>query len=239
MLPDTFPFFEIKEVGEAGKFVGVATQYGVEDLGGDIIEKGALTKSYAENPVVPILWQHDQREVIGSGRLKDWQGKSLIDGQLDLDDVTAQKAYSKLKNGLIKGLSIGFTTIKSNWEEVNVDGIRKFIRHITELKLWEVSIVTFPMLPSAQVTRVKTARDGSEFLEVARGWLELEAASPTRDPQRKADLTFVLTKGLALLSEQGTLPGAADAKGAANSAGEPLSKHSALIEKLLKERIPA
>ena len=149
---DTRIPFEIKEVGEDGAFKGIASVYGVEDLGGDVIDKGAFTKTVQENPTVPILWQHDQKEVIGFGEVSEWQGKLMLKGQLDLDDPTAKKALGKMKSKLVKGLSIGFQTIKHSWEEVS----GKSIRHISELKLWEVSVVTFPMLPQAQVTHVKS-----------------------------------------------------------------------------------
>lgn len=143
---------EIKEVREDGTFTGIASKYGEEDLGGDVIDKGAFTKTISENPVVPILWQHKSDEVIGSGQMKEWGNKVTIDGKLDLEDPTAVKAHKKMKGGLVKGLSIGFSTVKHTWEEVE----GRTVRHISELKLWEVSVVTFPMLPAAQVTRVKS-----------------------------------------------------------------------------------
>ena len=145
-------FCEVKEVGEDGSFHGIASVYGVEDLGGDVIDRGAFKKTIAENSVVPILWQHKSDEVIGEGIIKEHQGKILIDAKLDLEDETAKKAYGKMKRRLVKGLSIGFQTVKSTWEEVE----GRMVRHIGELKLWEVSVVTFPMLPDAQVTRVKS-----------------------------------------------------------------------------------
>jgi uncharacterized protein len=148
-------WFEVKEVAEDGTFTGIASVYGVEDLEGDVIDKGAFSKTISENPVVPILWQHDSREVIGEGKVREWQGKIYIDGQLDLDDPTAAKAYGKLKKKLMKGLSIGFSAVKTKWEEIEA----RSIRHITELKLWEVSVVTFPALPAAQVMRVKSPRE--------------------------------------------------------------------------------
>jgi len=147
---------EIKEVKEDGTFNGIASVIGVEDLGGDVIEKGAFTKTLSENPVVPVLWQHKSDEVVGQGSLKEWQSKILMEGKLDLEDPTALKAYQKLKKKLIKGLSIGFQTLKATWEEIEEGGRTRYVRHIQELKLWEVSIVTFPMLPQAQVTRVKS-----------------------------------------------------------------------------------
>ncbi len=157
METEYLPLFEIKEVADDGAFSGIASVYGVEDLGGDVIDKGAFTKTISENPVFPILWQHKSDEVIGEGSITEWQGKLMLKAKLDLTDPTAQKAYGKMKRKLVKGLSIGFSTIKSTWAEVE----GRMIRHIQELKLWETSIVTFPMLPAAQVTRVKSA-EGQE-----------------------------------------------------------------------------
>jgi HK97 family phage prohead protease len=155
MSYEYIPYFELKEVNEDGTFVGIASVYGVEDLGGDVIDKGAFKKTISENPSIPILWQHKRDEVIGMGTVKEWQGKILLEGALDLEDPMAHKAYGKMKRKLIKGLSIGFSTIKNFLEEVE----GRTIRHISELKLWEVSIVTFPMLPQAQVSRVKSAEE--------------------------------------------------------------------------------
>lgn len=179
------PFFELKEIKEDGTFVGVASVYGVEDLGGDVIEKGAFKKTIAENPTVPILWQHRADEVIGRGTVKEWQGKVMLEAALDLEDATALKAYRKLKSGLIKGLSIGFSTIKHAWEEVE----GRTIRHISELKLWEVSVVTFPMLPAAQVTRVKSAEESRiEALEKqVQALTEATLAKGTPDDAKAGD----------------------------------------------------
>lgn len=188
MAAEYLPYFELKEVNEDGTFVGVASVYGVEDLGGDIVDKGAFKKTISENPVVPILWQHKSDEVIGEGSVKEWQGKVLLEGKLDLEDTTAQKAYGKMKRRLVKGLSIGFSTIKSTWEEVE----GRMVRHISELKLWEVSVVTFPMLPAAQVTRVKSAEDQEARIKQLEGEkaqleqqvqaLQAKQATPTPEP---------------------------------------------------------
>jgi HK97 family phage prohead protease len=205
MQPDVYRFLEIKEVGEGGKFTGIASVYDVEDLGGDIIEKGAFKKTIAENPDVVILWQHDADEVIGKGRVSESGNKVTVEAQLDMDDTTAQKAYSKLKKGLIKGLSIGFNTIKSKWEEIEEDGKRRYIRRISELKLWEVSVVTFPMLPAAQVTRVKSVSD--------------EEVATLKDQVEALSAEIATLKSL----------GAGTGSGAASPNPEPAASHSELF----------
>ena len=186
MQSDVSLYLEVKEVAADGTFQGVASVYGVEDLGGDIIDRGAFTKTIAENPVVPILWQHDSHEVIGQGEVKEWQGKILLAGQIDLEDPIGQKAYRKLKAKLIKGLSIGFQAVKATFQDVTTDAGSKMVRRIQELKLWEVSIVTFPMLPQAQVTRVKSLADDARLkaLEDKVSALSAANATPPAEPAK-------------------------------------------------------
>lgn len=158
--------FEVKEIDEAGKFTGWASMYDKVDLGGDVIRRGAFTKTLSETDSVPILWMHDSREApIGSGKLIDMQRGLKVEGQFDMEDPLAVRAYKKLKAGFMKGLSIGFTAVK--------DKISDNVRELLEVKLWEISVVTFPMLPSAQVTSVK-----NEALEPT-----LPAATPATEPE--------------------------------------------------------
>jgi len=171
--------WEVKEVAPDGSFTGIASVYGVRDLGDDVIDKGAFSKTITEMPVVPVLAHHRSERVIGEGKVREWQGKIYIDGQLDLDDSDAVKMLGKMRKGLIKGLSIGFETVKSVFAEVE----GRTIRHIQELKLWEVSLVTFPMLPQAQVVRVKSD-DGVDrrFAELEAQILSLRADSKSSTP---------------------------------------------------------
>lgn len=174
-------YLEIKAVGDDGSFSGVASVYGVQDTYGDIIEKGAFTKTLQENPEVPVLWQHDDSEVIGKGTVSEQGNKIMLSGQLDLDDPTAAKAYRKMKNRLVKGLSIGFLSIKRTFGEE--DG--KYIRRIQELKLMEVSVVTFPALAQAQITSVKAADELTQRLAAVEAQLSALAAQ-TAEPAAPA-----------------------------------------------------
>jgi hypothetical protein len=72
-----------------------------------------------------------------------------IKGELALESPVAQKAYGLLKRGVLKGLSIGYDTMR--------DEVKNKVRFLKELKLWEVSIVTFPMNELATVQDVKQA----------------------------------------------------------------------------------
>jgi len=136
-----------------GLISGIASVIGVVDLRGDTIEQGAFDKTLQERPIVPILWQHDEGLVIGRGTLK-LRGRNLtIDGELDMDDPVAVRAFDKIRKGLVTGLSIGYQTIKEQWA-ANGAG-----RRLTEVKVWEVSVVTFAMNLRAQITDVNAMPD--------------------------------------------------------------------------------
>ncbi len=145
---------ELKDIGPDGVFSGVASVYGNVDLGGDAVQRGAFTKTLAERGTqVPILWQHDQTTPIGLGTLTDSADGLLITGKLSLGTTKGREAYELLKDGVVKGLSIGYEVVKQGF----VGGVR----HLKELKIYEVSTVTFPMNESATVTDVKQGRRNS------------------------------------------------------------------------------
>lgn len=144
---------EIKQFGEQGSFTGMASVYGNKDLGGDVVEPGAFAKTLSEKGgQVPILWQHDPSEPIGMGTITDSADGLQISGDLAIDSSpVAQKAYGLLKRGILKGLSIGYDAIRKE--------TKNGVRYLQELKLWEVSIVTFPMNEMAGITGIKAAEE--------------------------------------------------------------------------------
>ena len=52
--------------------------------------------------------------------------------------------------GAVKGLSIGYRT--QDYEIDRTTGVRR----LKKVDLWEISLVTFPMLPEAQISSVKS-----------------------------------------------------------------------------------
>lgn len=145
-------FDEALTVKEDGMVIeGYASRFGAADQGGDVVEKGPYTGSLgrlaAEGRSVKMLWQHDPREPIGVWDVLREDDMGLwVKGRL-LDSVTrGREAAALIQAGAIDGLSIGYRTQRSAKDA-------KGRRLLTELDLWEVSLVTFPMLPSAQVSR--------------------------------------------------------------------------------------
>lgn len=146
--------FQFKTITDSGEFEGVLSRYNVTDLGGDMVMPGAFSKTLQESGgMIPLLWAHNSAEPIGRLRLTDSPTALHAKGELVLSVGRAREAYELLKAGAVKGLSIGYRTIKSDVQE----GIRK----LRELQLFEGSLVAVPMLPDAQVTAVKS-EDGAD-----------------------------------------------------------------------------
>lgn len=142
-------FDEALTVTDGVKIEGYASLFGAKDQGGDVVEKGAYARSLlrltAENRNVKMLWQHDPAQPIGIWEEVREDSKGLyVKGRL-LDSVEkGREAAALIAARAIDGLSIGYRTLKAVKDQ-------KGQRLLQELELWEVSLVTFPMLPSARV----------------------------------------------------------------------------------------
>ena len=92
-----------------------------------------------------MLWQHDPARPIGVWDEVREDAKGLfVRGRLLLEVQAAREAHVLLQAGAIDGLSIGYRTLRA---EKAAGGQRL----LHEIELWEVSLVTFPMLPEARV----------------------------------------------------------------------------------------
>ncbi|OUS06124.1 peptidase U35 [Rhodobacterales bacterium 52_120_T64] len=127
---------------------GYASLFNVEDKGGDVVCKGAYGASLARlsksGGKVKMLWQHDHMQPIGVWDEIHEDDKGLfVRGRLLSEVQAGREALALLSAGAIDGLSIGYRTVRA---EKSAKG-----RLLHEIELWEVSMVTFPMLPEARV----------------------------------------------------------------------------------------
>ncbi len=136
---------------------GYASLWGVADLNRDVLARGAFTASLAKSgPAgVRMLHQHEGRAVVGvwdalvedergllaRGRILDWSAEARFAGAL-------------ARAGAMDGLSIGFRPVRARRAGA--------LRVLVEVDLWEVSLVTFPMLPGARFRPVAPAPTAEE-----------------------------------------------------------------------------
>lgn len=161
------PATELRGITSDGTFSGYASVFGEIDLGQDVIERGAFRRSIEERGAAGIrmLYQHDPAEPIGAWRtIREDERGLYVEGVLAPGVARSREVHSLMKTGALDGLSIGFRTVRSSKEgRSSKDGrsgkaAGSGVRRILEADLWEISVVTFPMLPSARVSDVKHAR---------------------------------------------------------------------------------
>ncbi len=144
----------IADVEADGMISGYASLFGEVDLGRDRVEQGAFRKSIKARGIggIRMLFQHDPAMPIGHWQeIREDERGLFVRGQLAKSATRAGEVLALIRDGALDGLSIGFRTVRSKTDAAS--GVRR----ILEADLWEISVVTFPMLPGARVEAVKAA----------------------------------------------------------------------------------
>ena len=142
---------KIKSLNEQGKIEGYASIFDELDRNGDVVERGAFRKAikeFAEGKKPKLLWQHDTTEPIGIiDELFEDEHGLFVKAHLLMDLPKAKEVYLLLKNKALDNFSIGYR-IRNHF-------IKNKQKHLTDIELLEVSIVTFPACESATIDAVK------------------------------------------------------------------------------------
>jgi HK97 family phage prohead protease len=159
-----FEELELKEAanGKGWKITGYGSVFGNKDSYGEVVERGAFSKSILKiserGRKLPMLWQHRSGQPIGVWDRMAEDSKGLeMEGTLLKGVALAEEARILADAGAVTGLSIGYYVRDSSRDEVE-----KVIR-LKELDLEETSLVTFPANDDARVEGVK--------MQLARGGL--------------------------------------------------------------------
>ena len=124
------------------RFAGYAALFDRRDSGRDVIRPGAFARTLAERrQPLPLYWQHRPDQRIG------WV-ETVAEGTRGLRVVAAIDnpeggAAAALKRGAVTGLSFGYTARGYRRDATG--------RELTDLDLFEVSLVTHPMQDGARV----------------------------------------------------------------------------------------
>jgi len=159
----SIPFKLSSPISDLGEFSGYGSIFGNVDLGGDIVEPGAFSKSlqaHKKNGTMPAMfYSHDTREPIGDWLEMGEDDTGLLGkGILWIEDVPRAKQARKVMRGTgPKGLSIGYVTKKYKMARVaHLEGGAEIdVRVLQEVDLLEVSPVVFAMNPLATITDAK------------------------------------------------------------------------------------
>jgi len=91
---------KIKSIDDQGTFVGLGAVYNVVDLGGDLIEPGAFTRTLGAGKKFPVLWQHDPSNPIGTCAITDTRDGIQVAGALELSDPMIARTHSPSPSSL-------------------------------------------------------------------------------------------------------------------------------------------
>lgn len=139
-------------VSADGEFEGYASVFGRADQGADVVQPGAFRGSLARRGArgVKMLFQHDPNQPIGFWHdIKEDSRGLYVRGQLLTQVMRGHEVWALMRAGVLDGLSIGFKAVKARRDR------GQGVRRLEVVDLWEISVVTFPMLEMARVGRVK------------------------------------------------------------------------------------
>lgn len=172
--------YRLKAVNDGkGQIEGYASLYHVEDSEADVVLPGAFDaslKSWKQAGRSPaLLWQHDPAQPIGLWQTIRSDATGLfVRGQLFIHEVArAAEAYALLKRGALSGLSIGYQAEKARRDS------QRGVRLLERVKLFEISLVTFPALETARISAVKAGAGDAALVAALRGCAdELRGLTP-------------------------------------------------------------
>lgn len=136
-----------------GTFTGLASVFDNLDAHGDIVRRGAFTKSLAGGQPIPLLWEHgatDPRNYVGDVVAATETAEGLaITGKFDLDTDHGAAAYRNVKGRRVGGLSIGYSIRNATKTAAG--------NELTDLDLVEISVVARGANDRALIGAVKSA----------------------------------------------------------------------------------
>lgn len=142
---------DLKMLQESGEFSGYASVFDTVDNHRDVVLRGAFRRTLADrSEPVKLLWQHKMEEPIGIiTELHEDQYGLYMKGKLLLDVERAREAYSLIKNGAIRGLSIGYRPVRYHYDP------ESGVRELLQVDLVEISLVSQPANDAAEINEVK------------------------------------------------------------------------------------
>lgn len=190
-----FKNFKIDNIQkEEGQLIiaGWAARFGNIDSYGDVIQMGAFARTLTERKGrIAFCYQHEIDEPIGKILLLEERPEGLwIEVAISASEDDIQ---TKIKEGILNEMSIGYSTINSN--DATVDG--RTVCYLTEIKLYEVSLVTIAANPLATIEAMKGEEVTTHFDESFDRLIITE-----RDNNRKFDLLKLKSQVIALLHKE-------------------------------------
>ena len=224
--------FELEDYDEEeGTFSGYGAVFSNVDSGGDVIEPGAFTKTIAEGVGrVKVLSGHNEALLpIGKPLELREDAKGLFMKAKISDTALGRDVKTLIHDGVLCELSIGYDPVVFDYDETG-------IRHLKEVKLWEISVVTWAMNDQAVITDFKQeasdrvramAADVAEDIKAGRkiSAARLKCLVDANNSMKAA--TKLLDKIIAEASDKGAAPPAeSKTKPSRPAIKAPAAKHN-------------
>jgi HK97 family phage prohead protease len=158
------------------------------------VARGAFKKSMKEGDVA-ALWNHDPNVVLGrnkSGTLRLTEDDAGLRYEVDLPDTQAARdLYTLIQRGDIYQSSFAFEIQREKWDKSEEENGLP-LRTIKQVRLFDVSPVTYPASPTTDVDIARAMRSMTEaFCEEATTEAQADAqpetapvATPPQEPKR-------------------------------------------------------
>jgi len=171
---------------------GWAARFGNVDSYGDIIEPGAFSKTISERKGrIAFCYQHEIDEPIAKILVLEERSEGLwVEAEISASEKDIQ---IKVKEGILTEMSIGYRTINCTEEIIN----EKYITHLTEVKLYEISLVTIAANELATIQNIKSEERKDYFDDSFERLILLE-----RNQSRKYDLMKLKNQVKALFEQE-------------------------------------
>jgi HK97 family phage prohead protease len=174
---------------EKGIIKGYASMFNNKDSDGDVITKGAYTKTLQENSErIAFLYQHNMNQPIGKPlSMKEDEKGLFIEAKIS-DSSLGQDVKTMVSEGILKEFSVGFIPIKEDPQ--------RDVNYIKEIKLFEFSLVTLAANPLAKVTEYKGTKSVDNLMDEFDKLIKMS---------RKLDNPHLLEFELRMLKEKSSL----------------------------------
>ena len=145
---------------------GMGSIFGNVDSDGDVIVKGAYTKTISENRNrIKYLYQHRLDQPIGTMKELNETPEGLeFVAQLAVKTRLGKDVMEMIKAGVITENSVGFATVKQEFNKSEA------VNYIKEVKLYEISAVTLAANPLALIDEIKGTSQSKQ--ELIKSYLE-------------------------------------------------------------------
>jgi uncharacterized protein len=142
---------EIKAAKDDMSFEGYASIFGNIDSWYDIVEKGAFKKTIKEHfKRIKVLAMHNVHSLIGKPVTLVEDSKGLYFEARVSDTSLGRDVMTLIKDKVLTEMSIGYDAVKFGFDEINGEKIRR----LQEVRLWEISPVTWAANEQAAIKRL-------------------------------------------------------------------------------------